>query len=421
MVAGHVRLVEASMDNPETPVLPSPKWSPLTKLAVGLTFIAILAAMVVRFRTIIGPLIMAGVLSYLLFPVASRFRAASKLSWRASVNLIYLVVAVIFGGLLAVAGITIVQQIISLINFVGQLTADLPAIVADLSTHVYVIGPFQFSLQQYDLQALVNQVISVVQPLLGRLGGLVSTLATSAISTLGWAIFVLVISYFLLADASRVSNQLVNLQIPGYGGDLQRLGLELRKIWNAYLRGQLTVVLLVMVVYTFLLTALGVRYAFGIAILAGLARFVPYIGTFIAWATLAAVAFFQGGNYFGLEQYQYTILVVAIAILVDQIFDQLISPRIIGDTLGVHPAAILIAAIIAANLIGLVGLVLAAPVLATLTLVGRYMMRKMLDLDPWPEEVGGISYTRLSFMRLVRRIEAWIHAVGQRIRALFQG
>ena len=49
------------------------------------------------------------------------------------------------------------------------------------------------------------------------------------------------------------------------------------------------------------------------------------------------------------------------------------------------------------------------------------MMRKMLDLDPWPEEVGGPSSTRLSFMRLVRRIEAWIHAVGQRIRALFQG
>ena len=217
------------MDNPEKPVLPSPKWSPLTKLAVGMTFIAILAAMLVRFRTIVGPLIMASVLSYLLFPVASRFRTTSKLSWRASVNLIYLVVAVIFGGLLAVAGITIVQQVISLINFVGQLTADLPAIVADLSTHVYVIGPFQFSLQQYDLQALVNQVISVVQPILGRLGGLVSTLATSAITTLSWAIFVLVISYFLLADAGRMSNQLVNMQIPGYSGDLQRLGLELQE------------------------------------------------------------------------------------------------------------------------------------------------------------------------------------------------
>jgi predicted PurR-regulated permease PerM len=275
-------------------------------------------------------------------------------------------------------------------------------------------------LQQYDLQALTNQILSVVQPLLGRLGGLVSSLATGAITTLGWALFVLVISYFLLADAGRVSNQLVRMEIPGYSGDLQQLGIELRKIWNAYLRGQLTIVLLVMVTYTILLTGLGVRYAFGIALLAGMARFVPYVGTFIAWATLAAVALFQGSNYFGLEQYQFAILVVVIAMLVDQIFDHLISPRIFGDTLGVHPAAILVAAIIAANLIGLVGLVLAAPVLATLSLVGRYITRKMLDVEPWPEEPGGLSYTRYSWIRSLRRMEVWLRAVGQRVRALFK-
>jgi predicted PurR-regulated permease PerM len=163
-----------------------------------------------------------------------------------------------------------------------------------------------------------------------------------------------------------------------------------------------------------------VRYAFGIALLAGMARFVPYVGTFIAWATLAAVALFQGSNYFGLEQYQFAILVVVIAMLVDQIFDHLISPRIFGDTLGVHPAAILVAAIIAANLIGLVGLVLAAPVLATLSLVGRYITRKMLDVEPWPEEPGGLSYTRYSWIRSLRRMEVWLRAVGQRVRALFK-
>jgi len=112
---------------------------------------------------------------------------------------------------------------------------------------------------------------------------------------------------------------------------------------------------------------------------------------------------------------------VAIAILVDQIFDQLISPRIFGDTLGVHPAAILVAAIIAANLIGLVGLVLASPVLATLNLVGRYILRKMLDLDPWPEQAPAVAYSRLTWARLWRRVEAWFRSLAQRIRAIFQG
>jgi hypothetical protein len=52
--------------------------------------------------------------------------------------------------------------------------------------------------------------------------------------------------------------------------------------------------------------------------------------------------------------------------------------------LRVHPAAVLVTALIAANLIGILGVVIAAPFLATITLLGRYTMRKMLDLDPWP-------------------------------------
>jgi len=59
---------------------------------------------------------------------------------------------------------------------------------------------------------------------------------------------------------------------------------------------------------------------------------------------------------------------------------------VIGRTLGLHPAGVLIAALIAARLIGLIGLVLAAPVLATIMLGGRYVGRKMFDLPPWPPE-----------------------------------
>jgi len=204
----------------------SPNWSSLTKLAVGLTTIAIIAALLVRFRTIVGPLLVAFVLSYLLHPVATRLSRISRLSWRASVNLIYLVVAVIFGSVIAVAGLNIIQQIQSLINFVRQLITDLPDIVADISVQAYQIGPFTFDLSQFDLQALVNQVLSIVQPVLGRVGGLIGSFATSAISTLLWALFILVISYFLVADAGRVPAQLVKVDIPVYQDDIGRLGLE---------------------------------------------------------------------------------------------------------------------------------------------------------------------------------------------------
>ena len=82
------------------------------------------------------------------------------------------------------------------------------------------------------------------------------------------------------------------------------------------------------------------------------------------------------------------LLVLGCCLALNQVFDSYITPRVMGHTLGVHPAGVLIAAIIATDLIGLVGLVLAAPVLATVTLLGRYIIRKMLDMDPWPPVKG---------------------------------
>ncbi len=77
-------------------------------------------------------------------------------------------------------------------------------------------------------------------------------------------------------------------------------------------------------------------------------------------------------------------MVVVAAVVLDQIFDNLVTPRIYGQALGIHPAAVLVAAVIAASLLGLIGLLLAAPVLASLQLFAFYAFRKMLDLDPWP-------------------------------------
>ena len=73
------------------------------------------------------------------------------------------------------------------------------------------------------------------------------------------------------------------------------------------------------------------------------------------------------------------------ALVIDQIFDNLISPRIMADALKVHPAGVLVMALVAANLLGILGVVIAAPILATLQLIGKYVLRKMFDQNPWPE------------------------------------
>lgn len=363
----------------------SPKWGATTKLIIGLSFVAILALLVIQFRHLVGPLILAFMLSYLLYPVANWLTRAIKLPWQAAVALIYILLFLMVAGLITLSGFAVVQQLQSLFNFLQNSLKDFPQFLEQLSHQTFVFGPFQFSLAQYDLPALANQALSIVQPLLGQAGSLISSIAASAATTFLWGLFVLIVSYFLLADAGkRVRHEFMHIEIPGYQADLERFGAEMRRIWNDFFRGQLIVISFAILAYFILLTILGVRYAIGIAVLAGVGRLVPYIGPWALWITTFLVTYFQSGNYFGLQPLHYSILVLVLAFLTDQTFDHIVQPRLMGETLGVHPAAVLIAAIIFANLIGLIGLILAAPVVATLKLIGTYVVRKMLDLEPWP-------------------------------------
>ena len=116
-------------------------------------------------------------------------------------------------------------------------------------------------------------------------------------------------------------------------------------IWNAFLRGQMIVFFFTFAAYLVVFSLFGVNYAIGIAFLAGLAKFVPYFGEPVTWVTLALVAYFQGKGPFGLAPLTYAIISVAMAFLIDQIFDNLVTPRMFARALHVHPAAVLIAAL----------------------------------------------------------------------------
>ncbi|MBN1148363.1 MAG: AI-2E family transporter [Anaerolineales bacterium] len=393
------------MEQKQIPPGSSPKWDSTTKMIVGLTIVALVAAALFYFRVLVGPLILAFILAFLLHPIVSWSCTKIGLSWRASVNLIYLLLIVVLVSVFTITGLAILQQAQSLINFVERFVSDLPSMVEELSTRAYSIGPFQLDFSQLDLDALASQLLNVVQPLIGQAGSLVSKFATSAAGTLGWGMFVLLVSYFLLSESGQLRENLVHIEIPGYNADIQRLARELGYTWDNFLRGQLILSLLVILSYDILLTILGTRLSLAIAIMAGAARFVPYLGPLVTWTVTAIVAFLQTSNYYDLEPVQYALLVVGLCFLLDQVFDNLVSPRLLGRTLGVHPAGVLIAAIIAANLIGVIGLVLAAPVLATLSLVARYVGRKMFDLAPWPVDAPEPEPIALPWARMGLRFQ----------------
>jgi predicted PurR-regulated permease PerM len=369
----------------EVPEQASPSWGPTTKLVVALTIVAIAAGLFVKFHGIIGPLLMAFVLAYLLHPLAGLLQRGLRLSWPIAVSVIYLLLLAVLVGMLTLGGLGLVQQIESLVGLVQTNLSSLPSVIRDLSGQVYQFGPFQLDFRHLDMTQLSSQLLGIIEPLLGGTGTLVTSLASGAAQFLAWSLFVLLISYFVLAETGGLRGRMLQLDVPGYTEDIRRIGMELSRIWNAFLRGQIIVFLLTALTYTVVLSILGVRYALGIAVLAGLAKFLPYVGPFITWTTLAMVAYFQSANFFRLGPLSFAILAVALAILIDQAFDNLITPRIIAQALKVHPAAVLVAAVIAANLLGLIGVVVAAPMLATVALFWNYTMRKMLDLDPWPD------------------------------------
>jgi predicted PurR-regulated permease PerM len=390
--------------NDTTSPPPSPVWSSGTKLVIGLTFVAILIALLVYFRSIIGPLLLAVILAYVFHPAAAFLNQKTGFNWRWSVNIVFLIFALILLSILTVSGLAILQQMQSLVGVINTFTRTIPDLIDQLSSQVYLIGPYRFELSQTDLQAFANQFIDTFQPIIGRFGSLLRSFAASALVTLGWGFFVLVIAYFLLARTGEVTDEMIRIDIPGYNADIRRIGTEFRRIWNVFLRGQLVIFLLAILLYSILLTGLGIRYSLGIAILAGLARFIPYVGPFLVWITTALVAFLQGANYFGMEPWAYAVLVVGLCLVLDAVLDNFVVPRFHGDTLGLHPAAVLVAALVATRLIGLVGLVLAAPVLASMVLVSRYFIRKLLDEEPWPPSDDESKDEDISWIGFINRL-----------------
>ena len=361
----------------------SPRWPSGTKLVVSLTLAAILIVLVMRFRNIIGPLLITFILAYLIYPIAIRLTRKLRLKWQVTVTLLYLILILIVIGLLTWGGVALAQQIQSLISFIEKSLVLLPDFLNSISTKVIEIGTLKIDLSQYGLSNLGNQILNAIQPLLGKMGSLVGLIAGGAAEVMGWLFFVLLVSYFILVESGGISGRIFNVNLPGITADLRRMSAELGRIWNAFVRGQFLIILLTFLVYTILLSILGVRYTLGLALLAGFARFVPYVGPGIAWTTFGLVSYFQGSHPFGINPWIYTIIVVGVSLLTDILLDNLVATRILARALKIHPAAVLVAALILANLIGFIGIVLASPVVATLKLIPRYTVRKLFDLDPW--------------------------------------
>jgi GNAT superfamily N-acetyltransferase len=113
---------------------------------------------------------------------------------------------------------------------------------------------------------------------------------------------------------------------------------------------------------------------------------VPNLGPIIAAIPAVAVAFFEGSTWIPLSNAWFAVLVLGLYILIQQIEGNVLLPRVMGRSLDLHPLAVLVAVIAGGSLAGILGMLLAAPTLATLRVLLKYLYRRLTDQDPFPEK-----------------------------------
>ena len=370
----------------------SPRWGVAAKSIVVIFGLLLIALVVWRFQELIRPIVVAAMIAYLLNPSVNWLMRRAGLGRGAAVVIIYITMLVVVIAGLGVVGLVAVDQLIrltrllpdSMAEFVDLVQAQLDFAFAQVAA---LTGYDLRALEQtFELRSLAEQAVSLVQATLRRGGSLAATVAQSTINTLTTGLLIFFVSLYIAKDSPQFAKVVGDAaHHPGYRRDVERLMREFLRIWDAYLRGQVILGLVIGVVVSLSLMALGVNNALGLGILSGVLEFLPVIGPVIGALAAVLVAFFQPSNYFQLEPLYYAGVVLAVMILIQQIENSVLVPRIVGEALDLHPLVVMIGVIMGASLAGILGAVLAAPVVASIKLFGAYAWRKLLDLPPFPE------------------------------------
>ncbi len=167
-------------------------------------------------------------------------------------------------------------------------------------------------------------------------------------------LFVVVLGIYLLASAPTARAWLIARVPRARRREVQRVEGEARRLFGRYIRGQLVLGLIIGAVSGVTYAALGVPYAVFLGVLAGILELVPIVGPIVAGMVAAAVSLTQ--------PFPLVVWVVVAAVLIQQLENNFLVPRISGGAVGLHPLAALLAVLVGAEVGGVVGAIFAVPV-----------------------------------------------------------
>lgn len=299
------------------------------------------------------------VVAFLLAPLVERLERPLRRRSLAILASVLMSVA----ALAAVATVTatpIVRELRDLAQVLPQYTEELrsdrPLVVAG----VEIPG---------ELRRQVGQYLSVHG---GELAQQSARVAMRLVSGVIDIVLVIVLATYLLADAGRIRRWVIGW-VPKRWHDLaEDVEDDLADVFGRYVRAQLLLALIIGVVSIAAYSLLGVRHALFLGILAGILELVPIVGPIVAGTVAAGIALFQ--------PFPLVVWVIVAAILIQQLENNILVPRISGAAVGVSPVAALLAVLFAIEAAGIVGGIFAVPIVGVLARLASRMREPAEDL-----------------------------------------
>lgn len=307
---------------------------------------------------VILPFVVGGAIAYFLDPVADRLEEMG-LSRAISTTIIALVALVIF----VLAALLVVPSLIKQTIALGEA---IPTILKELQTFLSTRFP---TLEDPD--STINQSLAALGDLMkAQSGELVERVFASALGVINAVIFVVVcpvVAFYLLLDWDNMVARIDSLVPLDHQKTIRQLASQVDSVMAGFVRGQLTVCLILGTFYSVALMLVGLQFGLVVGAVAGLLTFIPYVGSLVGGALSIGLAIFQFWGDPG-----WIVAVALIFILGQMIEGNYLTPKLVGESVGLHPVWLLFALSAFGTAFGFVGMLVAVPVSAMIGVLVRF-------------------------------------------------
>jgi len=326
--------------------------------------IALGAALVFLYlaRRVVTPFFIAFALAYLLDPLVDRMEKWKLSRTPAVILLLTLFFLVTLAGMVVLAPLLRVQ--------VELLAVNLPKYLQTLQDWGRPLIENIAWFEPGKIQETIDEGMKKIGELPIQLLGNLTDFLWSSLSSLFNAILVAVnlfiipvAMFYLLRDFDHISGKVANMVPPRIRGQYLDIIKEIDRVLSRFVRGQLMVATLMAGLYSAGLFACGTPMSLFIGALAGYANLVPYLGLVFGFVPAAVLTFLQ------FQELGPVLGVVAVFGVVQMLEGMVITPRVVGDQVGLHPVAIMLAVLVGAELFGLLGVFLAVPAAAVINVL----------------------------------------------------